>query len=585
MNTTWNLCAVAVLAAGSAFGAPVITAVLDAGGYTPNIAQGSMFVVKGNGLCSSSAALSPTPYSKASWNGVKVTLTPTLGGGGTDAYMVYTTPKTDTTDNPGDSQLAAILPSTLPIGSYNVTVSYGGATSAGFVTSVVAHKFGVMSADSSGAGTALMQNYVSASQYDSNRYTSGTVGGNTVSPAHPGQLVIVWGTGLGPISSDDGMPATGPIDLRGSVDVKAIVGGTTIQVDSYAGRTSYPGLDAVYFTLPGSVTTGCLVPLQVSVGGVLSNSTYIAIAPTGATSCTDPILSTDTLYKLDQGGTLRMGTLVLTQTSYQTTYNGLAVSGISEQFNGGFMKYDGSQLAAAKTLLNTTNTCQVYHRAGTSTSIMFGASSLTLDAGSALTLKLASGDTVSIPEDTTAKTYTKTLSTVINLGGYYIGTPVMTAGAYQVQGTGGTDIGPFTAQVTLGTPLSPAALPTSITRSSGMTLTWTGGTADDIVEILGMAGVMTSKNVYDGYGFVCTTTGDKKSFTVPASVLSQMPAVTQSQLDAGSHNGSLMIYSMTKPTTSNGLFTAPLVPSSSGSVDIGMFMAGVGAVAEEVAYQ
>ena len=33
---------------------PVITAVLDAGGYTANIAAGSVFVVKGSNLCGAS---------------------------------------------------------------------------------------------------------------------------------------------------------------------------------------------------------------------------------------------------------------------------------------------------------------------------------------------------------------------------------------------------------------------------------------------------------------------------------------------------------------------------------------------------
>ena len=42
--------------------APVITDVLDAGGYTATIAQGGVFVVKGTNLAASSAsATSPSP--------------------------------------------------------------------------------------------------------------------------------------------------------------------------------------------------------------------------------------------------------------------------------------------------------------------------------------------------------------------------------------------------------------------------------------------------------------------------------------------------------------------------------------------
>src|SRR3954452_10817727 len=71
---------------------PSITAVQDAGSYTSNIAQGSVFVVKGSNLSSAtvnngfSQAALPLPTTLAN---VKITFTPVAGGAGADAYMVY----------------------------------------------------------------------------------------------------------------------------------------------------------------------------------------------------------------------------------------------------------------------------------------------------------------------------------------------------------------------------------------------------------------------------------------------------------------------------------------------------------------
>jgi hypothetical protein len=43
----------------------------------------------------------------------------------------------------------------------------------------------------------VVQNYISPTQYDLGRYTTGVLGGYTYSPAHPGQIIVIWGTGMG----------------------------------------------------------------------------------------------------------------------------------------------------------------------------------------------------------------------------------------------------------------------------------------------------------------------------------------------------------------------------------------------------
>src|SRR3984885_9855138 len=85
---------------------PTITAVQDAGSYTANIAEGSMFVVKGTNLSASGFFQFGFPLPTTS-NGVQIAFTPAAGGTPTNAYLVYLY------NQGGVNQLAAILPSTL----------------------------------------------------------------------------------------------------------------------------------------------------------------------------------------------------------------------------------------------------------------------------------------------------------------------------------------------------------------------------------------------------------------------------------------------------------------------------------------
>ena len=71
---------------------PSITSVLDGGGYTVDVAQGEVFVVKGINLSPSGyvPATAPSYPTTAGLNGVRITLTAVSGGAVVNAYMVYT---------------------------------------------------------------------------------------------------------------------------------------------------------------------------------------------------------------------------------------------------------------------------------------------------------------------------------------------------------------------------------------------------------------------------------------------------------------------------------------------------------------
>ncbi|MDR3700716.1 MAG: hypothetical protein P4L56_13815 [Candidatus Sulfopaludibacter sp.] len=558
---------------GSTVLTPVITDVLDAGGYTSNISQGSIFVVKGSNLSASGYNASGFPL-LTSYSNVSITFTPTSGGTGTNAYMVYTY------NQGGVNQLAAVLPSTLAAGNYNVTVTNSGSTSLPFVAQVVKTKPGIISQDSTGTGLAVAQNYISQSQLDINRFTTGSVSGITISPAKPGQTLIAWGTGLGAVTGGDNVASAGYNFAANGVNVQVIVGGMSI-TPFYAGRApGLAGADQIDFTLPSNVPTGCTVSFQVSVGGVTSNATFIAIAPdANSSACVQPGFTTTQLQNFDQGGSYTTGSLAIVTESGSA----LGQSSTYAEASGEFSRYTGFQLSAAPSSSSATSftsgSCIVSQVTTGQTTVVTTPRPTSLDAGAiTLTGPPASG--------LNNQALTKTTLTVNSIPEIVYTLPINTAlpgavsgsivaGTYTMNGAGGKDIGPFSAQVTLGAPLAiTGGLPATVVRSAGMTLNWTGGNANDFLEIIGSSDT-TANGVTTGASFICLTTVGPGTFTVPASILTQLPAGTIST--TGSSATSLAV---TTGTIAN--FTAPL--TAGGNINFGVFT-GVTGISGTPAFQ
>lgn len=102
-----TVCSAALLALGGIAAlaqAPTITAVLDAAGYTANLAHGSVFVVEGTNLCGTDA-VAPTPYGTGPLSGAATQFAPAAVGSPFDASMIYCF------NSSGTTQLAAEVPS------------------------------------------------------------------------------------------------------------------------------------------------------------------------------------------------------------------------------------------------------------------------------------------------------------------------------------------------------------------------------------------------------------------------------------------------------------------------------------------
>jgi hypothetical protein len=99
----------------------------------------------------------------------------------------------------------------------------------------------------------------------------------------------------------------------------------------------------------------------------------------------------------------------------------------------------------------------------------------------------------------------------------------LSPGAYTLTGTGGADVGSFTAPLTIPTPptlTSPASI--SVTRANGITLTWSGGAANYIIQITGESA--TDNTSTNGASFGCYVAASAGTFTIPASVLLALPS-------------------------------------------------------------
>ncbi len=440
--------------------------------------------------------------------------------------------------------------------------------------------------DQAGDGLAIVQNYVSASETDEDLYVTGVLNQQTVSPAYPGQTLIAWITGLGPIGSGDNTAAP-VLNVAGSSNVQVIVGGVAI-TPTFAGRA--PGLageDQVDFVLPANVPTGCAVSFQISANGVTSAPTYIAIAPNStAGACVQTGFTTSQLQALQNGlfsggsgSSITAGSFLIENISAMENIPGVgATTATLGLASGEFLKYTGFQLdgyAAYANAFAATNACQFIPLA-TSTNTSTSSSSpiptgtaTFLDAGK-VTLTGPSGSGISgLPFTETANAYSVSISTQISglptiPGMQNNGTII--GGQYTLTGSGGKDVGPFTGLVNLGSPLTiTGGLPTTVNRGAGLTLKWTGGNSSDLVIIEGLAATTSSTTSASGTTFtetggefVCTTTAGTGGLTVPASITAQFPALNPSTSAVGATLSTLAVFSATNPSNGNGIFTAPL---------------------------
>jgi len=569
-------CTITFLTTALAWGQPVLRStdpVVNGGSYTPGIAPGSIFVAFGTNLAGDAVVLNQSLPLQPTLGGVSVRFTPVAGGPAINALMVYTT----------RNQIAGLLPSSATPGDYNVTVTYNNQTSAPARVSVVARNFGIVSADSSGSGQAQVQNYRTSTEWDLNRVARGRLGQFTTAPANPGQVLVIWGTGLGADSASD---SNGGVGQNFTAQTRVLVGGREI-TPAYAGRSSgLPGTDQINFTLPADVMLGCSVPLQVRVGDTYSNTTFLAIAATGRSACEHPYLTEQQLLRIAEGGTIVNGYITLSKQGTTVTQQGMTIDMTLESLTASFQRVGVGGLGGAQEGFGTViGSCIVYRSRGDQEALLTGPPPpQPLDAGAQLTLNGPNANNIAIPRDADTKSYYKLLAQTMSIPGLPgglpnipglggSGTPVIAQGTYTVRGTGGADIGPFTATLNMPQPISWTNKDSisQINRASGVTVNWSGGGANDRVSIMGTSAERTggteARPIYSAAIFVCIANASARTFTVPSSVLMQLPA-------SPGPEGLSILGIQQFNDGSAGRFTAPL--TAGGTTDYATFNYAIG---------
>lgn len=240
-------------------------------------------------------------------------------------------------------------------------------------------------------------------------------------------------------------------------------------------------------------------------------------------------------------GYYNSGWLTLTRATAYATTDTIGAGGVTavtamtkaDSFSAQFIRYGGSDLgnvlhgvlpAGYPTLNPTAGSCVVY----TISSLTNPYPNLTtvgLDAGPQVTSSGPNGNQAALRQAQQGSGYTYTASNVPNT--------YLAAGQYSLAGPGGTDVGAFSGKLDIVPELAVTNNPDDfkvINRGSGVTVRWTGGESSTFVTITGSSAISLS----NGAAFVCIQNTSAGQFTVPSSVLAQLPA--SSVIGAGGYS-------------------------------------------------
>lgn len=476
------------------------------------IAEGSIFNIFGSNMGPAAIAYATSLPLPTTLSGTSINVT--VAGTTVACYMFYTSA----------GQVAAILPSNTPVGTGTITVSYNGTPSATSPITVAKSSFGIFTVNQQGSGPGVILD-------GKNNVNSPTFA------FQPGETVVAWGTGLGPITGSDA--TTPPSGNLPGISVVVTIGGVAAAV-TYAGRSGYAGEDQVDFTIPAGVT-GCFVPVDVTVtnGATAVVSNFATMSIGNSPTCTSPQYPNG--YTQTQGSqTVRIGSVLLFHSvGTSASASGALTTTTADAGEAGFYKITSSASNAGSYDLNY-GACVILNNPPPGTTMSVG-----LDAGPMINVNGPGG-----AMQMTASTFAPS-SFYSTFGGPPTTQPLyFSPGTYTINnGSGGKDVGGFNVNVTV-----PAAFTwtnyssiTTVTRSQALTANWTGGDPSWDVYLIGSSAVADSASV----SFECRAHVSDQTLTVPVSILQALPpsASTTTGIPLG---GLTMLVEPSAPVTTQG---------------------------------
>lgn len=469
-----------------------------------NLAEGAVFVAFGTGMGPAKLAEIggfPLPTTLAG-----TSVSATVGGTTVQCIMLYTSA----------TQVAAVLPSSTPVGSGTMVLTYNGASSAPLNITVVEHDFGIFAVNEGGSGPGVLTNAIT------------NVVNSLAAAANAGELVDIWGTGLGPVAGNE---ADGP--LPGNIPnlpLQVFVGGQQAQVN-YAGRSGCcTGLDQIEIVVPAGIT-GCTVPVYLVVGGVVSNFVTMSIAQTGS-SCTNPsALTPGQLQAAQANGGLRTGAAALSRFhnyAGTVTYEGDSAGVAFSKVPLADLNPPGFQLPVANACYVSQFPVSLGAAGALPTAHQAGGVSMTGPIGMYTLVEPQPGDYEIVFSPSSPSS-----PGIVNDG------TLLEPGSYTFNVAAGHDItSAFSTSITL-----PAAIewtnrpnvPATISRSQPLTVNWTNGFPGALVTI----NAQSSVSLGVGASFTCWADATAGTFTVPVAILSAMPPTFSAN---GDPQGALNVY-------------------------------------------
>lgn len=232
--------------------------VVNTASFAPSpapVAPGSIASVFGNYLNDGSTVLSTSLGS----DGRLVT---TLGG---TSVTINSIPAPMFFSTPG--QIGIQIPYELAgQSSATIQVTVAGQTSAPRTINLAAVAPGVFTLSQDGKGAAIVI------------HQDGITVVNTQNPARPGEIVLLYATGLGAVTPalPTGAPSAGNLT---AATTTVPVDGTNAILDFSGASPGFVGLSQVNFRIPANTRTGSDLPLSLIVGGRPSNPVTITVAP------------------------------------------------------------------------------------------------------------------------------------------------------------------------------------------------------------------------------------------------------------------------------------------------------------------
>ncbi len=463
-------------------GAPKLTTTLNNSSLIadglPNsgIAPSSLFIIRGTGMADPANLVlqsSADPGLPLTLNGASITVT--VGGVTTQPAIYYTSP----------TQIAAVMPANTPVGTGTLTVTHNGLTSAPLTIHVVKaapgiNVFGTNSGVATDALTGAVLTFLNSGS--------------------PGQILVLWMTGLGanPSDSDTTFTST-PHAVNANLQV--FIGGVAANI-LYAGSSGYPGVNQVNVAIPDGTIEGCWVPVAAVIDDVVSNIATLPIHK-GSGECVDAVAGLKG-SQLMPGGTA----------TFRAGFVGVGLSNTFDKNNNrviqyastaDFSKYSGISYDPANSVEQAG--CIIVQAQGMIPGIVG------LDAGE-ITIT-GPGGLNAVMQNTLGIT-----------GAYNLSVPPIpqNGGTYTWTGAGGNAVGSFTSTVNLS-PLfawtNPDAAAT-ISKGAGLKVTWTGGNPGSLVEISG-ASDMVANGANLSVNYRCFEHVEAGQFSVPTYILKALP--------------------------------------------------------------